>query len=102
MVSLHLPSLYHDQETFGDPENFRPERFFDSELQKKISVVFQPFGHGSRRCIGEPLAVRQILCVLAVLAHQFEFSVQPDFVLKEKHGLATIIDSLPVIIKERK
>lgn len=75
-----IPNLYavhHDKEAWGDPQNFRPERFLDEagEFAKHQRVI--PFGIGKRRCLGETLAKTEVFLLFAGLLHQFSFNV-PD------------------------
>ncbi|ODM96570.1 Farnesoate epoxidase [Orchesella cincta] len=54
-----LPNLYfihHDPATWGDPENFRPERFIGKDGSFVRHDCMMPFGVGKRVCFGESLA----------------------------------------------
>lgn len=47
-----LPLIHRDPRFFGQPEVFRPERWFGAAPPP----VYLPFGGGARRCLGEALA----------------------------------------------
>jgi len=49
--------IHHNPEIWGDPENFRPERFLspDGKTFKKHEALM-PFSVGRRQCLGETLA----------------------------------------------
>ena len=67
--------IMHDQEYWGDPEVFRPERFLDQETGKfKGSERLVPFGLGKRMCIGSTLAQNELFIFLTSFLQEFEFS----------------------------
>jgi cytochrome P450 len=59
----------HRQATFGDPENFRPDRFLERQF---TPFEFMPFGGGARRCIGEALALFEFKITLATLLSHYD------------------------------
>jgi cytochrome P450 len=58
VVIFNLYSVHHEKEFWGDPENFRPERFLSNGkgLDQEKCNHFFAFSHGRRRCVGEFLA----------------------------------------------
>jgi cytochrome P450 len=68
-VYASLYALHMSEEVWGDPENFRPERFLDSKGQLcLINDKSLPFGAGKRLCAGETFARNTLfLCVTALL-----------------------------------
>lgn len=71
-----LHALHNDKELWKDPENFRPERFLDSEgkfsIRKDLSL---PFGAGRRLCVGETFSRNTMfLCISALLQN---FNLKP-------------------------
>ena len=46
MILVNLRSVHMDKNRWGDPENFRPERFIDSDGQIVQNEWFIPFGQG--------------------------------------------------------
>lgn len=52
-----IPNLYayhHDPDVWGDPENFRPERFLSEDGSKVIRRdSIMPFSVGRRVCLGK-------------------------------------------------
>ena len=70
-------SVHFDQEYWGDPEVFRPERFIvDGKFKANERIL--PFGVGKRRCIGESLARVQNFLFFANLMKKFRFSAVDD------------------------
>lgn len=76
-VMIGLFSMHNDKDVWGDPENFRPERFLNSNgslnLKKDVSL---PFGAGRRLCAGETFARNTMfLCIAALLQN---FNLKPS------------------------
>src|SRR5439155_6002914 len=49
--------VHHDTEVYGDPYNFRPERFLD---EPPGTYTWIPFGGGRRRCLGASFAMLEL------------------------------------------
>jgi cytochrome P450 len=64
-VPIMLPSLLvqRHRRAFDDPEEFRPERFLEGDVER-VEAAMLPYGGGARRCLGEPLAAALIDSVL--------------------------------------
>jgi unspecific monooxygenase len=71
--------LVHQREDlYPEPKQFRPERFLERQFSP---YEFIPFGGGSRRCIGEALALFEMKLVLATLLSRYSFALtdrQPE------------------------
>ncbi|XP_076441297.1 cytochrome P450 2U1-like isoform X2 [Babylonia areolata] len=69
----YLGCVLQDPEIWGDPENFRPERFIDldGKLTKREELI--PFSAGRRMCLGESLARMELFLYLATLIQHFRF-----------------------------
>ncbi|XP_069898983.1 cytochrome P450 1A2-like isoform X2 [Dipodomys merriami] len=79
-VFINQWQVNHDPETWGDPFEFRPERFLtdgETTLNKPLSEKVLLFGLGKRRCIGEIPAKWELFLFLSTLLHQLEFSLTP-------------------------
>jgi len=77
-----IPSLFafhSDSRVWSDPENFRPERFLDSQgkLSLKLDVSL-PFGAGKRLCAGETFARNMLFLMTATMCQQFDFVLGPN------------------------
>jgi cytochrome P450 len=73
-----LRAIHHDPEIWGDPDNFRPERFIDERGQFIKHDSFLPFSYGKRPCFGERTAKDELLLVTSSLIQRFEIHVNPD------------------------
>ncbi|KAL3862687.1 hypothetical protein ACJMK2_008640 [Sinanodonta woodiana] len=67
-----INSVLSDPKVWGDPENFRPERFVNEEGTLLKPDEFIPFFTGRRNCIGESLARMEIFLFISALVQRFE------------------------------
>jgi cytochrome P450 len=79
--TFFLANLYHvfkDEEYWGDPEVFRPERFLteDGKFRKDERLI--PFFTGRRTCIGESLAMIEFFLFATGILQNFAFALNPD------------------------
>ena len=75
-VWYNLWALHHDEEIWGDPYNFRPDRFLDDQGQLLPADHFlrkhlMSFGAGARVCLGQVLAMSRMFLILASLMQTF-------------------------------
>src|SRR5947209_12033759 len=76
----HMPSIWG-----ADADEFKPERWFDENLTKKITNYnYLPFLTGSRSCLGNKLALNEIKVFLAILIRNFEFHEVEGVEIKKK------------------
>lgn len=61
-----------------DVDEFRPERFDETESASRHSLAFFPFGAGPRGCLGMRMAMLQMKTVLAVLLSKVSFKRTSD------------------------
>ncbi|KAI3468350.1 hypothetical protein Pfo_025013 [Paulownia fortunei] len=93
LIMMNLWALGHDPNTWKDPYLFKPERFFDSDLDfHGQDFEYLPFGAGRRMCPGLHYATKQVHFILASLIHFFDWTlpnngnpVQLD--MNEKYGV---------------
>lgn len=76
-----LANLYHihfNPKIWGDPENFRPERFLspDGKTFKKHEALL-PFLVGKRQCAGETLARDTLFLYTTNIFHRFQVKFDP-------------------------
>ncbi|XP_053994345.1 probable cytochrome P450 303a1 [Hylaeus volcanicus] len=73
MLLVNFNSILMD-ESWGDPETFRPERFINESANIIIPQTYIPFSMGRHRCMGENLAKSNIFIIATTLLQQFTFS----------------------------
>lgn len=72
MVWLNLWSVHNDVDHWGDPENFRPERFLSNDLKSIVNAErVVPFGIGKRNCPGDKLAEVEVFLFVTSLVQKF-------------------------------
>jgi cytochrome P450 len=74
LVILSPWLLHRHPALWRSPEEFRPSRFIDDDIDRS---AFLPFGAGPRMCIGRDFAYVEGVLMLARLASRFEVS-NPD------------------------
>ena len=88
-VFVNLWGQNHDEDIWGDPFIFRPDRFLDDD--NKLLLADHPlrrasmgFGEGTRGCVGENLGMTRIFLLLANLMQRYR--VVPATTLEEQHS----------------
>lgn len=72
MIMSNTYTIHMDEKYWGDPYNFRPERFLvDDEFKPDDRNI--PFGIGRRRCLGENLARMENFLIFSNLLKNFSF-----------------------------
>ncbi|XP_072018469.1 cytochrome P450 2J4-like [Amphiura filiformis] len=71
VVILNLSAWHHDPDMWGDPENFRPERFLDGKGALQNTEFVIPFSQGRRQCPGEQFARKELFIFFSHLMHRF-------------------------------
>lgn len=67
-----------DARFFENPEDFRPERWGETQTRELPKYAYFPFGGGPRVCIGNAFALLEAICVLATTASRFHVELVPD------------------------
>ncbi|KAH7912385.1 cytochrome P450 [Hygrophoropsis aurantiaca] len=76
--ALHMNPLYWGD----DVEEFKPERFLDSDSYRWPRNAFMPFSNGARSCIGQRFALTESVCILANVVRRYEILVPDDLATK--------------------
>ena len=75
---LISPYLVHRHPAYWpDAARFDPDRFTPSGAAGRSRFCYLPFGLGPRACIGESLALAEMLAHVVTLAHRCEMSLVP-------------------------
>lgn len=103
-VLANIWAVHNDPKLWGDPENFRPERFINDQGVVEKPEYLIPFSTGRRICIGEALAKMELYLFLTSLLQQFSFSFVPGAPLPSFEpiiGLTLRPHPFSLIIKQR-
>lgn len=76
----NLYSTAFDEEFWGDPECFRPERFLgeNGDVDREKATYFLPFSAGRRRCIGEKVAKAEIFLLFVTILQRCRITKPRD------------------------
>ncbi|XP_026322481.1 probable cytochrome P450 304a1 [Hyposmocoma kahamanoa] len=96
MIGANYTTLHMDKKIWGDPENFRPERFItDGKLNLALDKSL-PFGAGRRLCAGETYARQTMFQVFSAFMQAFHVSTADGKPLtKPTERIQGIIISVP-------
>ncbi|EGO26310.1 hypothetical protein SERLADRAFT_463220 [Serpula lacrymans var. lacrymans S7.9] len=95
-----------------DVEDFKPERFIDSDTYRWPRDAFLSFSAGPRACIGQRFAYTESVCILASLVDRYEvllpenlmhkpFEEQKEKMLKWTHSITLIPTNANVRLRRR-
>ncbi|EFN67203.1 Probable cytochrome P450 305a1 [Camponotus floridanus] len=74
----NLRSVHMDEKHWGDPKEFRPERFINDRGEYVEDPWLISFGLGRRKCLGETLARKSLFLFTACLLQKFQFTLSPE------------------------
>lgn len=74
-VLANIWAVHNDPDYWGDPENFRPERFLNDKGEIEKPEYLIPFSTGRRICVGEALARMELYLFVTSVLHQFTFEL---------------------------
>ncbi|ODM89500.1 Methyl farnesoate epoxidase [Orchesella cincta] len=102
----NLWQVHFDEAVWGDPKNFRPDRFIDENGHYKKNDNLMPFSVGKRVCLGESLARDEIFLFLTSLLQKFSFEPEvkgspPSMEASKQGGLILQPQEYKVVLKER-
>lgn len=99
MGSMYL--VHQREDLYPNPDQFRPDRFLERQYSP---YEFVPFGGGSRRCIGEALALFEMKLVIARVVMGYDLQLTERQPEKPRRRGVTLSPAkgVPLILKERK
>ncbi|KAL4708285.1 hypothetical protein ACJJTC_007691 [Scirpophaga incertulas] len=106
VVNANYIMLHMDKDIWGDPENFRPERYIaDGKLNVALDKSL-PFGAGKRLCAGETYARQSMFQVFAAFMQAFHVSTADGKPLKKPacriQGIITTIPEFWIRVTPRR
>ncbi|XP_041357974.1 vitamin D(3) 25-hydroxylase-like [Gigantopelta aegis] len=78
IVLPNIDSVMRDEDIWGDPVKFRPERFLDGSGKVLKPEKYIPFSMGRRICLGETIAKMELFHFLSSLLQRFRFERPSD------------------------
>ncbi len=94
--------LTHQREDlYPQPKQFKPERFLERQY---TPYEFLPFGGGSRRCIGEALAMFEMKLVLATIISNYQLALADNQPVKPQRRGVTLAPAggVKMVLKGRR
>ncbi|KAJ5762962.1 Cytochrome P450 [Penicillium manginii] len=91
-VSAFAWCLHRNEEVFPDAEAWLPNRWLDDDQQfahQEQDRWFWAFGTGSRRCLGQNLALEMLRFSMAAIFSNFEVSIHDDTRFMDASGFVT-------------
>lgn len=73
MVIPYIYGTHRNPEIWEAPERFDPSRFENDEIKARHPMSYIPFGGGPRICIGNNMAMLQILLIVATFVQRYDF-----------------------------
>ncbi|TDD92631.1 cytochrome P450 [Actinomadura rubrisoli] len=84
-----IHNLHHNHRLHQQPDHFRPERFLNAATN---TDTYLPFGIGSRRCLGESLAMQELAIAVAITTHHPDLKIEaPETANPEKVSMGPTI-----------
>ncbi len=88
-------------ESFPDPETFRPNRYIDpnkEDLENRWNWI--PFGAGKHRCVGAPFAMMQLKAIFSVLLRTWDLELaQPPDTYRNDHSKMVVQLQQPCVAR---
>lgn len=94
-------TLHHDERSFPDPEKFDPDRWIPGRANEIPPHAYIPFGLGQRSCVSGPMAVNELLIVVATLMSRWRFTGVPGATIAPVAATTLRPSRLPMVIHER-
>jgi len=88
MVGIAHWAVLHSEENYGDPSTYRPERWIvdhaNGVSEEDVALArstFQPFSMGPGNCVGQKLAILELLITIARLFYRMDVRPAPGTTL---------------------
>ena len=78
MVIPYIYGTHRNLESWSDPERFDPDRFQAAQQKSRHSYSYIPFGAGPRVCIGNSMAIMQMLLIIVAFVRRYDFALERD------------------------
>ena len=87
-------------EFWADPDTFDPNHFAPDAVRQRPRAAFFPFGVGPRHCVGQSLAMMEMLLVIAVVLPKWRLRPAPGaVVVPHLRGTLQPWPTLPMVLE---
>ncbi|KAF2797965.1 benzoate 4-monooxygenase cytochrome P450 [Melanomma pulvis-pyrius CBS 109.77] len=88
----------HNEEVYGDPEIFRPDRWIPGQGNSLedvsfIRAAFHPFSMGPFNCAGTNFALQELMLMVAKTVYRLDFRPAPGFTASEGVPRFPLVDA---------
>lgn len=94
-------ALHHDERSFPAPEKFDPDRWDPGRAEATPPYAYIPFGLGQRCCVGESMAMKTLLIVVATLMSRWRFRGLAGAKIVPVAATTLHPDQLPMVVSRR-
>ena len=77
-VVPYIYGVHHDASIWENPNSFDPSRFTQEQIRNRHSFSHIPFGGGPRVCIGQNMALMQMLLIIVTIIRKYDFKMSDD------------------------
>lgn len=74
-ICVSIFNVHRHPKMWKDPDEFRPERFMNSDAKKRPKHHFMPFGWGSKKCIGDHYAMMVVFLTLIRTIQHYDIHI---------------------------
>jgi cytochrome P450 len=75
MVLPYIYGTHRNPAHWDDAETFNPRRFEPEQSEARHPFAFIPFGGGPRTCVGNNMALMQILLIIVAFVRRYDFAL---------------------------
>jgi cytochrome P450 len=99
MVLMLTYVTHRHPEFWAEPERFDPGRFTPEQVHGRHPLAFQPFGGGSRVCIGMNFALQEMVLFLAAVVQRFSVRLAPGYMFGLDAVAGTLRSRDPLLLE---
>jgi len=100
IIQLDFVSILYNEQIWGDPKIFRPERWSPDVLTKEQRSAWIPFSYGPRICIGMNFSLVEQKIFLATLLKEYsQIELTKDSILTKREGFLNVPDTSKMKMK---
>lgn len=94
-------ALHRDPEQFPDPDTYNPDRWTDPAQQQPPPGAFLPFGDGKHKCMGDRLALTEMVTALSTMLRSVRLELSEGQVIRQVARLTVRPRSLRMTVRSR-